>query len=137
MEVIYRQCVQRNSGKIVNRDNEIAWSRTQKGLMSNAPSVRFAKAEDVENIYTVLGYTTDYKVKKDWIQVKLLEDEGVLSAKKRNVKKENITTQLIGATIKDAVFLLEKLEYRVVPKGVGKVSRITLVDKTAYVELKN
>jgi len=123
--------------KIVNRDNEIAWSRTQKGLMSNAPSVRFAKAEDVENIYTVLGYTTDYKVKKDWIQVNLLEDKGVLSAKKRNVKKENITSQLIGATIKDAVFLLEKLEYRVVPKGVGKVSRITLVDKTAYVELKN
>lgn len=67
----------------------------------------------------------------------MLEDKGVLSAKKRNVKKENITSQLIGATIKDAVFLLEKLEYRVVPKGVGKVSRITLVDKTAYVELKN
>ncbi len=123
--------------KIVNRDNEIAWSRTAKGVMTNAPSVRFAKAEDIENIYAILGYKTDYKDNKDWIQVQSLSDQKKLNIEKKNIKKEYISTQLLGATAKDAVFILEQLGYKAIPKGVGKVANITFNNTTAYIELKN
>lgn len=123
--------------KIVNRDNQIAWSQTNKGLIQNAPTVRFGNAADIVTIYSLLGYKAKYDQAKDWVQVQQEGKEGKLSFQKKNISKQYIANQLYGATAKDAVFLLEKSGYKVVLKGVGKVSNISFSNNTAIVELKN
>lgn len=123
--------------KIASRDDQIAWSQTNKGMIENAPTVKFGKAEDMINIYTYLGYKTKYPRSQHWVQVVQEDQENKLIFEKKDIKKQNIASQLRGATAKDAVYLLEKLGYKVVLQGVGKVNRVSFSDNEVMVELKN
>jgi len=74
---------------------------------------------------------------KDWVQVQQEGKEGKLKFEKKIISKQYIANQLKGATAKDAVYLLEKTGYKVIIKGVGKVSTISFSNNIAFVELKN
>lgn len=124
--------------KIINRDNEIAWSQTYKGIMANAPTARFGYANDFITILKELGYNINNKTNKtDWVEVQQVEKGGNLIFNRKNIKKEYLANQLRGANAKDAVYLLEKNGYAVQLKGIGKVYSIIFSENTAIIELKN
>jgi len=123
--------------KIVNRDKEIAWSQTGKGIIANTPFTKFAHIVDLNKIYKELGYRMNYKVGNDWVMVNNVNQNKELNVEKRNLKKEYLARQLYGANAKDAVYILKKNGYNVIVNGIGKVAKVSFNESTATVELKN
>lgn len=123
--------------KIINRSNEIEWSQTNKGIMTNAPTARFGYASDFITVLNELGYNINNVKKNDWGEVQQLEKGGNLKFNKKNIKKDFLANQLRGANAKDAVYLLEKNGYNVHLQGIGKVSSIVFSGDLAIIELKN
>jgi thermostable 8-oxoguanine DNA glycosylase len=121
----------------VNRDQEIAWSQTGKGIIANTPFTKFAHAADLNKIYKELGYRMNYKGGNDWVMVNNVNQNKELNVEKRNLKKEYLARQLYGATAKDAVYILKKNGYNVIVNGIGKVAKVSFNGSTATLELKN
>lgn len=123
--------------KIVNRDNEIAWSQTYKGLIANTPYAKFASANDLQNIYKELGYRLKYEGANEWGSTEQVNENKILSFEKKPINKHNLARQLIGATAKDAVYILKKNGFDIKIDGVGKVVSLSFEGSTAIVHLKN
>ncbi|MBO4282464.1 MAG: penicillin-binding protein 2 [Bacteroidales bacterium] len=122
--------------KIVNRDLSMRQFVYRDALWNKYPSVAFGYAPDLALVYRKLGYRIQYPTKTPWVGVMPATGRDSLLVM-RGKHEASLERLLLGASAKDAVYLLERQGYKVRLKGAGKVSGISCQGKWAIVTLKN
>jgi cell division protein FtsI (penicillin-binding protein 3) len=121
--------------KINDHYKEVSKSNKKEAEKKHLPLCGFAYRKDIETVYKGLG-----------IPVKALAAENKYAAAERSadssivfrakeVKTNNLSASLRNATAKDAAYILEKRGYKVLIRGVGKVSEVLVQGKMAVVVL--
>ncbi|MBO4402789.1 MAG: hypothetical protein J5792_03780, partial [Bacteroidales bacterium] len=82
------------------------------------------------------GYRFQHMPKNYWVSVSPVDGrDSLVNAHAKDDK--NLYKYLKGASVKDAVYLLERRGYRVHIEGAGKVSDVAFKNDEAFLVLKN
>ena len=122
--------------KIVCRDLSLQNYKYRDAYWRKIPSVHLGYSSDLVRIYHQLGYVMKNPELGTWVGVCPVNGKDSL-VKVVHSNPKDLYHYLIGASAKDAVFLLEKKGYSVQLSGVGRVSDIEFNGKKAKVVLKN
>ncbi|MEA3503875.1 MAG: penicillin-binding protein [Bacteroidota bacterium] len=116
------------SDKIYATHIEIQDYEIKKVITSYPPLIAVAQRNDLENIYKNLGYHIDENSSEaEWVISTRIQDTVQFGIRKF---KENIIPNVRGMGIKDAIYILEKLELNVTIYGKGKVRRQSIIPGT-------
>lgn len=98
------------------------WAKPYKGRGAKPednPSIAGGKASDIKTILSTIPTKSEIKLPKEgWINIKCDDDRAV---SEKMVISSNITPNVIGLGLKDAIYILENEGYRVTFKGRGRV----------------
>ena len=119
--------------KLYLHDIEMDLSKSSKNKQRTVPTFRFAHINDIRTIYNKLQIPINVSNENQYVGIsKNDKDEIVFTPRK--IKNHSIS-ELRQASVKDAVYILEKAGYTVQIKGKGKVNDIQIVGKKAIVIL--
>ena len=119
--------------KLYLHDMEMELSKSSKNKQRIIPTCRFANVNDVQTIYGELQIPISLSNENQYVGIsKNDKDEIVFTPRK--IKNYSIS-ELRQASVKDAVYLLEKAGYTVQIKGKGKVNDIQIIGNKAIVFL--
>jgi len=97
-------------------------------ISSHPPLINVARRNDLEEIYNELGYHIDENSSNaKWVTSTQIHDTIKLNTKNF---PENLTPNVKGMSAKDALYLLEKVGYKVFIYGRGKVRRQSIIPGT-------
>ena len=119
--------------KLYLHDVEVEQSKSNDNQQRIIPVCRFANINDLQMIYSRLQISVSVSNESQYAGIAKNEKEEVVCLPKK-IKNYSLS-ELQGASVKDAVYVLEKAGYSVIVKGKGKVSDIEFVGKKAVVVL--
>ncbi len=122
--------------KIQSRDLSLQNYKYRESLWNKMPSVALGNVFDLYTLYTQMGYRFQQMPKNYWVSVSPVDGrDSLVNAHAKDDK--NLYKYLKGASVKDAVYLLERRGYRVHIEGAGKVSDVAFKNDEAFLVLKN
>lgn len=92
------------------------------------PSVRIGKASDLTNLYHYFNIQVEDRANSEWVFSSVVSDDKVQF--ENCPFQKGIMPDVIGMTITDAIYILEKSGYKVVFEGFGKVVKQSIATGT-------
>ena len=84
------------------------------------PVIRSGNQQDLQFICNTLGISNHVTEQADWVKTKV-EDNSIIWRK--NQVKSGVTPDVIGMTLRDAIYVLETCGYKVRISGTGRVKK--------------